>query len=547
MSILDSLRQRLQPVPEQRAPDAIPDPSDPVSKKLLSPGRPASESHFGTLGGNPLINSVYSQAKRSPINMIELFARYNPDVSQAIWNFLRMINPSHELEVKMISNPTKTDEEGLAILTRRANDLYGFYGRDYGGGLSVLMDVLAFSLLTQGAVAAELEINPQLNDVLDWCPVDPRYITIGKDPADGHLMYSVWSGGKQTPLLPEQFRYVPLDPSTLNPYGRSPLDPSLETVFFQTEVLRDIKAVAHAQGHPRFHITLVEEMVKKHIPARYLVPGQEENAQAWMNAYLNNLKAQYDSIEPDDALITYDTVQSSGLSAGQSTFNTESLIKIVEQQVISSVKQLPALLGRMDGSGLAHGTVQWQIFATTIESLRQPVAKIASWWATQTLRILGRQSVAEVEFPPIRVQDRVKEAQAEKMETETHVIWVTMGWESPDDAAMALTGHKAVELPKPLPEPKVEELAPKEGSDAGEIDMEEGMGDDAYEFMLGGGTKRAESFLYIDPWMKGRIKAVKDAVNAQMDVRRAKKYQEMEADKGAPERAVAPVNGKHRQ
>lgn len=459
--------------------------------------------------------------------MIETITTYNPDASLAVWNFLRMVNPGYTLEVKFVPGG-ETDEEGQEMLRRRTDDNFGVYGSDYGGGLSSLVDVQTFTLITQGSVAGEIEVSQDLNDVLDWSPVDPRYIDFKKGE-DGHFNPIANVGGQFIPLPDEMFRFIPLDSNINNPFGRGPLLPVLETVFFQTEVLRDLKAVAHTQGHPRLHIALLEEIVERHVPQHLTMPGNEENLQTWMNAFLSDVADQYTQLQPDDAFITYDMVKVEGFSAGKGSFDVEKLVNVVEDQVIASVKQLPAMLGRMDGSGLAHGTVQWQIFALGINSLRKKLEAIVSWWGTQTLRVWGRPSVAVLTFPHIRMQDRVKEAQAEQLETDTRIKWWAMGWASTDELAEHLTGHKAVE-PFPL-------ILPNGGEVAAVGEMEEGAAGEesaAESRQVFGIPSQPEALFFDDlpSWMRSRIDALRQSVNVQATLKRRESFDELTDEAG---------------
>lgn len=485
----------------------------------LRPGRPmlgaASQHTLHTL-------SYISRALHSntnPVELLETIATYNPDASHAIWNFIRLVNPEHEVKV-LEADGTTTDDEGLQQILARTDDVFGEYGRDYGGGLDALIDVLTLTLLIHGAVAGELEVSENLKDVLDWCPVSPKLIEFVQGD-DGHYSPAVTVSGKVVFLPSAQFRYVPLDPTVTDPRGRGPLLPLFESVFFLIEVLRDVKAVAHTQGHPRLHFKVIEEVVMQHVPAYLKEPGREEEKRAWMDGYLSDMATAYNSMQPDDAIFTYDWVTAEGVRAGEGSFRLDALVKVVEQQVITSLKQLPALLGRMDGSGLAHGTIQWQVYALTIRALRKKVSTLVDWWITQTLRIWGRNSIGKVTFPSLRTQDRVREAQAKSIEIKNAVMMYLMGWEENDTLAQKFTGHNAVRDPIAIPMQVDTEVG---------VSNEEGAAGESGNPAEGrqfGIPSSSEGFNQIPQWMRGRVRTVNDSVLAHALLRRNRAFQDV--------------------
>jgi hypothetical protein len=446
---------------------------------------------------------------------------YNPDTSLAVWNFLRLVNP--ECKFKVTHAGTQDVDDGAAqLLKKRTDDCFGDYGRDYGGGLSAIVNVFILSLLMNGSIAGELDLSKNLKDVLDWCPVDPSLIQFKLISKTGHYAPTIWAGGSSIDLSKhdQQFRYIPLDPIVDDPTGRSPFLPTFESVFFQAEVLRDLKAAAHTQGQPRLHFKVLETIAEQNIPAHLNAPGQEEARRQWMDAWLDQVANAYKTLKPDDAFFTWDWVDAKGVSAGEGSFDPKALVEIVEKQVIASLKHLPILLGRIEGSGLAHGTVQWQIFAQTVMSLRRPVITLMSWLATQTLRIWGIPSVAILEFPPLRTQDRLREAQAETLEVQTALLMEMQGWVSQEENAMKFTGHLPVALPSAP--------APVKSASPGGGNPEEGQAGAGAGATAFPGLPESEYFKSLPLWMRRRIDATQASLIAMSDVWRDRKFDEVD-------------------
>lgn len=508
---------------------------EPTKPPELVPGRPLAAVGAGRLP--PTKTSILQYVgretaqKRDPIGTLRLIRDYSPDASLAVWNFLRMVNPSLQVVAKFLPDQREVDAEGTARLNVCSDGLLGSHGRDYGGGLHQLVNVLTLTLITQGAIAGELELSDDLKDVLDWCPVDPRKISFHQDEKTGHFLPVVNWRGRDYELPEQQFRYIPLDPAIGDPYGRGLLWPTMEAVFFQTEVLRDLKMVAHTAGHPRMHVAILEALAEKHLPAHLRRPGKDEEARSWMNGFLNDIADEYKTLRPDDAFFHWDWAEPEAIDAGRSSYDLKALVQVVEHQVFSALKQLPVLMGRVEGTGLAHGTIQWEIFAQTVTALRQPVATLASWWATQTLRVWGYPSVGRVTFPTIRTRDRLKEAQSQALETKTAVVHYLMGWASNEELAQKHVGHEPVgepDIPSVLGKPELGTVP--FGGEVGEAgEGEEGeLSRQGYGVSVGGGTTEAQYFAALPLWMRRRISRLGESVGAMATVRRGKVFSALE-------------------
>jgi len=564
--------------------------SDPAGDVVdVVSGRPTVAASAGRMEESVFAGSMTALVARSradkyrnPMRTLDLILDYNPDAALAVWNFLRMVNPGHTVTAFDNENRAEVDAEGTAMLAARTDSLSGAYGRDYGGGLDNLINLLTLTLASNGAIAGELELDETLIDVLDWSPVSPRVVTFLRHAETKHYDPAISMNGKYYLLPKDQFRYVPLDPRIGDPYGRCPLLPTLEATFFQVEMLRDLKMVAHTTGHPRVHFKVLKDIVLENAPERYMNPGKEEELQEWVDGYLTALADAYNELKPDDAFFTWDSVEVAPLNAGKASFDLASLVKVVEHQVFAALKQLPIMMGRVEGTGLAHGSVQWQIYAETIEALQKVVGTLASWWATQTLRVWGRPSFAVIEFEGIRKADRLKEAQAHLIETTTVLQHFKLGLISHPEMAMKLVGHEpavkgietveSVNLTPGSGKGKTgkgveeeEEEPPEEEAGEGEGEAEEGkdgekpskldeaviaailedggVDPDLVDIVVknngAGGTYRAHDvgvvgsehdyFIRLPAWMKARVRETKDSVVAFADVRRERIVDDLES------------------
>ena len=374
---------------------------------------------------------------------LKMIRDLNPDASMAIWNFLRLANNGHELEA--IGANGKAEK----ISTDLINDLAKRVGTLYGGGTDQLINVMLLTAITQGAMALEVEINEDLTDIVDFHPVDPSNLDFRRNKETGELeLVQKQYDGSYKVLNQEQVFYFPLDPDVDDPYGRSPILPVLQVVFFQMEILRDLKRAVHHQGWERFDITVIEEAIMNNMPDEIKMAGPDEVSR-YVSSYVQDIQDQMRTLEPDDDFFHTDSVKidTAGGTMNKS-LDATGVIEVINQQVVTSLKQLPILLGRNDGTTETHGTVQWQIYVSGIESIQRGVKRLLERAYNVALDIYGKPRRAKLTFHSVRVNDRLKEAQAEKVETEIKIAQYNQGWIDNDEAANEIVGHNAVDEPK---------------------------------------------------------------------------------------------------
>ncbi|WP_226888898.1 hypothetical protein [Paenibacillus polymyxa] len=143
------------------------------------------------------------------------------------------------------------------------------------------------------------------------------------------------------------FIYEEFDPMVDDPYGRTPMLPVLQVVFFHLQVLADLKAVVLNQGYPRLDISMLEEIMLKNMP--------------------NNLKSN-----PDDALVHWDSVKVEYLKGGNSgpMIDIKKLIDIIDTHMATSLKRPLTILSRHQGSTETYSSIDTQIYIKNVESAR---------------------------------------------------------------------------------------------------------------------------------------------------------------------------------
>lgn len=395
------------------------------------------------------------------LELIKAIRDLDPMVSEAVWNYLRLMNPGHDLRVfNFAADGSETEERGAA--QNFIDELVRRIAIDYGGGLDQLHNVLALTLLTHGAVALEVAPSFTLDNVLDWYPVDPSLLAYQQQDDGSLVLGQVFRDGRFVPVNPEQVFYQPLDPDVNLPYGRMPLLGAIQAVLAKSALIADVRAAAHNQGFPRIDVKVLWEKVLESAPPSLKAVGSEAEMMQWADRQLSTIIDEYEKLAVDDTFVHYDWVELDMVGSttpGGTSFNFKELDRILTEQLNAALKALPILNGTMDTNEHGHGSIQWQIQVAGISALQHVLKRLIERAANTSLAIAGLPGHAKMIYDPIRSVDRLYEAQSELFEAKSLQIDVMMGWKSNDEAAMARAGHKAVgPIPNQAPTGNVTDL-----------------------------------------------------------------------------------------
>jgi hypothetical protein len=402
---------------------------------------------------------------------LKMIRDLDPQASQAVWNFLRLANPGMELQAMVGEGNDQQAEGGPA--QAYLDGLMLRIGAEYGGGGDQLHNVLTLSLVTDGAVAAEVAPTDDLKDVYDWYAVEPLLIAFKRDPITHDLILGQqFRDGTWTELNDEQVFYVPLDPDVEDPYGRPPMMSAVSAIMAKAQMLNDVRAAAHAAGYPRIDVEVLWDALTSNAPPDLRLAGRERDLAGWAESQLEALVKEYENMQVDDTFVHYDWVKIKGFE-NRSGFPFSELDDILTRQVNSALKTLPILLGINETSAESHGSVQWNIQVAAVEALQRQVKRILEKLANVSLQLAGFPAHAHIAYDTIRTIDRLTEAQGETFEFNNLKTAVAMGWMDNDEASEKAVGHPPVGEPIPgalgpgtMPAP-VAPAAPAPGATAG--------------------------------------------------------------------------------
>lgn len=372
--------------------------------------------------------------------LIELLIDLSPEISRALFDFIRMVNPSHEVLVTRVGGEKQYNKAQVTVdgFFRTLDSLYGTR--------NVVINRLILASFLRGAFFAEIVLDDQFNGV-DLAVPDPFTARFRKiaDPIRGE----VWQLGQYqlsgfVPLDYPTIRYIPIDPLPNSPYGRPLVSPAVFTALFMLGLLHDLRRVVAQQGYPRIDLALDLERLKLIMPAN--LEGSDQ-LKEWVDAIITEIELAYETLEPDDAYVHSDVVSvnnSVGTLDSSSLGAVDGLIQALERFLTRALKTMPLLMGLSDTAGETFANRQWEIFVGNIKSIQELLEALLNNLLGQMLRAQGIQAEVHFKFGELRATEELKDAQTESIKITNAKEKRDQGWITQDEASLEIVGHQAV-------------------------------------------------------------------------------------------------------
>lgn len=385
---------------------------------------------------------------------IRTLARISGDVGTAIAAAVRLA--STPLNYRVYDMTHQLSDDGQTLL--RSLLVRFDYLADYAKGgfddrqsLSGLTDSLLREVLLSGACAGEL--------VLDDARLPYRPLAVS--PSQLKWKTSKQKLGKDTyKVIPYQqsqgttvdldiptffYAAIDADPTLLHP--RSMLEAALNTSIFQAETIEDIRRVVRRSGHSRLTVKLITEQLVKAAPLD--VRADPKKLNEWMEQVRVDLKTELEKVNPESALILFDTMEADYLNSeiGASADYTP-LVDMVDGIQATALRTPPSVLGKRMGGSQNVSSTESLLFIKQVSGLQKPVATVLSRMLTLAMRLYGFDGYVSVEFGKIDLRPEQELEAFKAMEQARILELLSLGFLSDQEAAEMLnTGPRAQGAP----------------------------------------------------------------------------------------------------
>jgi hypothetical protein len=385
---------------------------------------------------------------RDESQALEFLKKVNPDVSMAVWNFVRLANQGNEMQF-YTAGKTKARmtyvEDKWREFASRINEISN-------SGLDGLIDQLHYSSFLLGAMGVEAEVTDDRADIYDVYVVKPQTIKWELGDIDNHKKWVPyqWSMGKKVYLDPAHanFFWVPSDPDIGDPRGSLTMVPVLQAVDFQMQILQDLQAVLHHQGYAKNDITIDLMKLESYCPPD--IKSNMKKKYEWLQAECARIQTLVQNMKPDSDYIHSDDIKiqmSPGANSGRS-LDVRAVTELVDVQLLNGLKQLGTFANRHAGRTETWSTVEFLIMTQGIKSCQRGSKRLMEEIGRLWLRVNGIQGIAVFTHGVVNWQSEKDKQEIALMKEQLYAIAVLMGWVDNDTAAQeVMKANRAVNDP----------------------------------------------------------------------------------------------------
>lgn len=380
---------------------------------------------------------------------INFLRRVTPDVSMAVWNFLRLANQGHEMHFYSLQDKGKRLPRAEAQWREFAERV----GQITNAGLDGIIDQVHASAFLRGAMGIEAEVSLERTDLVDIHPIIPQTV-------QWKLEERETSNGRRKTWIPYQqqamkavslekgkanFYWVPTDPDIDDPRGTLLLAPVLQSIDFQMQILQDLQSVLHHQGWPRSDIKILLDRIMQAMPPDVKASAAKQGP--WLKGKWDEIVTTFKNLEPDSDYIHFDDIEinmKQGANSGRS-LDVRAIMELVDTQTLSGAKQMAIFMNRNQGVTESWGTVQFRIFVSGIASIQRGSKRLIEEVARLWLRVQGIQGIPKFTHNTIDWESEEQRWNVKILEEKFYVVAQLMGWVEADQAAQEVVGaEKAV-------------------------------------------------------------------------------------------------------
>lgn len=388
-----------------------------------------------------------------PSRVLQLLSDLSPDVSRALWDYLRLSNPGVEVLALKPGGDDQPDPQAQAWLDEF---WYGTLTTLYGSP-DIVLSRLFMARFLRGALFAEIVLDDagQAVDIATPDPVSARFRRIN-DPIRGQ----VWQLGQRQraqfiPLDVPTVLYIPVDPFPGSPYGRPMAAPALFPTLFLLGMLHDLRRVVAQQGYPRLDISLILEKLATAFPGDSTTDADEWKA--FVEGVISEIQEEYSALQPDEAYIHTDVVEMNrplGTLDASSLGMADSLFKVVERLALRALKTMPLLMGITDQVSEANANRQWEMHVAGVKSGQHDVENGMGRLLTLGAQSAGFRCIVKVRLAELRASEMFRDAQTLALDIDNMLrARDEGGWVTQDEASNKVVGHDAPAPAPAQPEP----------------------------------------------------------------------------------------------
>jgi len=212
------------------------------------------------------------------------------------------------------------------------------------------------------------------------------------------------------------------------------MEAALQTVFVYAEFIEDIYKILRKSGHSRTVVSIALEHATKTAPAD--VQGDSKKLKAYLEGIRTDVEGIITGLEPDEALVTYDTAKVDILRTAGEKSDYSALLDSFSGMFATSLKSMPSTLGmRIQGSQSLSNT-ESLIYLKMVSAIQKPVEVILSRVFTLATRLItGTDGYVKFKFKPIDIRPESELSAHRSVDMQNTMRKLSVGFLTDDEAA----------------------------------------------------------------------------------------------------------------
>lgn len=371
---------------------------------------------------------------------LRLMTRKEGTLSSAVFSFVEIAKSG--LQIKAYDNNSSvfnSQATELAMSLFATLDTLGDYTQGYADLMTVpqLQESMLREAVLTNQVACELVLDKsRLPEKIVIAPFESLEWRSDGNGGKYPVQLGAFTGKGEVSLDIPTFWTASLHQDMTSSYATPMMESALDTTYYFEEFIQDMRRVVRKSGHTRTVATLDSEKVRNSAPAE--VQKDPDKLKAFMDEVSLQVQRVLSALEPEDALVVYDTAETQLLSDKSAKTDYTELLSTISGQLATSLKSHPSILGlRLEGSQSLSNT-ESLIFLKIAKAIQRPVADVLSRAMTLAVRLFGVEAYVKVAFNPINLRPEDELEAYRTMQQSRILERLSLGLITDEEAAVEL-------------------------------------------------------------------------------------------------------------
>ena len=357
------------------------------------------------------------------LDQIVRMAVVNPDMSQAVSNWVAIGNPGHDLIVVGA-------EEAVSAAYRRLNAKARTLAR-HAAGIDGLVNKYLEQVALSGAISSEDVVSLGARPGVEQVVIVPVSQIRFKREGDEYVPYQLVDG-EELALNPITYRYLAHMTIENSPYAKPPMVAAIEPILDQHRMKKNLQFILKKFGL----FGLISAAVA---PPRREVGETTDEYQQRVQDYLREVLKAFQQNFHEGLAVYTDDIKVERTNLTTDARGVQEIFRLNEEQLFSGLGSDPAMHGRTYSTTETYARVVYNLLLRHAESFQRPVKRRIERTYQLDLALAGI-SVEEVSlhFHRARSRDPLTEARARQVAWQVMREKVEAGLLDPDSAAREL-------------------------------------------------------------------------------------------------------------